>query len=110
MPQIIMKGGDTKGGDKKDSKKGLSPLSSLSEPMDREKMLLIGAGVLAVLGLVVALFVFTRPNAPAVEKVPPPPGLPDVYPYNSKEYQKRGMPAISGVPPPALVKQWEQKK
>lgn len=119
MPQIILKGGvKNKGGDNNpETKPDESAVvrqrvaaTVFARSLDREQMLYIGAGTFAVLAVAIALFVLTRPNAPAVERVPPPPGFPDVYPYNSKEYQKRGMPAISGVPPVALVKQWNQKK
>ncbi|HZO90430.1 MAG TPA: hypothetical protein VFB38_19040 [Chthonomonadaceae bacterium] len=76
------------------------------EPRQLTMPLLIGAAVVVVLFMVFMYHSYVNPvvkPATIVTKVPPLPGYPDLYPYNTKEWQeqaKKGRaPRLSGVPP-----------
>ncbi|MDX1932247.1 MAG: hypothetical protein SFU56_06555 [Capsulimonadales bacterium] len=60
----------------------------LSEMSTTNKVIL-GVGALAVVAVLffVISAVFFGPKQDAVVKVPPPPGYPDVAPYNTKSWQ-----------------------
>lgn len=101
MPQVIHNSGQ--GSSSSTGSTGKKP-----DKQNDKKPLIIGAGVMSVLVLIVAIVMMVRSNAaPTYEKVLPPAGFPDQYPYNSKDYQKRGMPAISGVPPQSVMQQFK---
>lgn len=70
------------------------------------KPLLIGLGVLVLLflGFMVNQFVVPlRPPAKDADKVAPPPGYPDIPPFNSKAWQDGGKKVTPGIPPPEAL-------
>jgi hypothetical protein len=101
MPQIIV-----------NKDQGSPPANKRPDrPDDPEskKRFLIGAGAVGVLVLAIIAIMLMRPKTvPREEKVPPPPGMPDTYPYNSKEWQQR-RPTIGGMPPPSVLNQFKNQ-
>jgi hypothetical protein len=115
MPQIINSSRQSAG--KADAKGHTTRNESgieLSGDVTRAPLpLLIGLGVLvlAFLTLMVTHFVGiggASHSRAGYEKVAPPAGYPDIYPYNSKKWQQAGRPVLSGMPPPQLMQRWTQ--
>jgi hypothetical protein len=67
--------------------------------------IVIAGGILVVSFFLFMFHTYVMPlvprRSPAVERVAPPPGYPDVPPYNTKEWQQNAKPGqrMPGVPP-----------
>ena len=98
MPQVI----------KAETSASPSKSNTSSSGKDPKKFFIIGGVVLGI--LVIGYFVFTtfagpkQSGNPTVnyDKVAPPAGFPDNFPYNSKQWLDAGKPGISGMPPPGM--------
>lgn len=106
MPVVVNKGSSNPEPGKPGSPKPRAPRPK--GPVEASPKVLIGAGVLLLILLVFLFHTYVSPivptdAAPKVTKVPPLPGMPDTFPYNTKEWQdahKAGRASfISGVPP-----------
>lgn len=103
MPQVINSGGNKPTG--KQPSANRPPLSD--EELKEKNKLRVLVGVCAVL-LLIAFFMFRtfilQPSPPAPTRVGPPPGWPDIFPYNTKEWREktkdgtRNVSLMSGVP------------
>jgi hypothetical protein len=100
MPTVINMGGKSEPpGKSKDNTPAGGP------PKNTPLIAAIVAGIL-VLGLFVFLWrtYVSTPTHPPMTKVAPPPGFPDQWPYNTKEWQQQTNNGqlggrLSGVPP-----------
>ncbi len=106
MPQVIKY--DSKPSSGKGPAANKPPVSEEESKEKRKVQILAGVCVVLVLIAFLAFRTyFIGEQAPALHKVAPPPGYPDVAPYNTEEWQKASQngakPIMSGVPPPQAM-------
>lgn len=100
MPVTIKMGGNTPSAPQKPSK----PTKSSGDKQPSVPLVIAGC-VLAFLfvGYMFVHFVIQPVPTVAVTKLPPPPGFPDMEPYNTKEWQDKNKDGqanrLTGVPP-----------
>lgn len=105
MPQVINTGNKPDKPKDKVTKPKEASAGFPSSVNELPKPLIIGIGVLAI---VFMLFMFNRyiyrlTPPPPLPHVAPPPGYPDIPPYNQPGWQKEGMRPMSGMPPPEAL-------
>ena len=103
MPQVIKSSSSgSSGPSKKKSDKSGSGIKFSGDISELPKPLLVAIGIVALLFIVFMVDRFVvplRPKAADTDKVAPPPGMPDIPPYNSKAWQEGGKKVTPGIPP-----------
>lgn len=113
MPQVVNYGNKPSSGQGPSANK--PPVSDTEKKAKQKVQLLAGLCVVLVLiaGLVFRAYVIGE-KAPEMRKVAPPPGYPDVAPYNTESWQKAtqngARPMMSGVPPPAVMQRMNEAR